>query len=105
METEPTKPSACRATAVQKQVLFLIGTKALDELAALFFEFWSPFCVSLLCSGPMPQGRQSMGSGVASVQILALPFSDSVTLTILFDLSELQFPHLCPPPWLLAPNA
>ena len=53
----------------------------------------------------MQWGGQSMGSGVTSVQILALPFTGSVNLTMLFDLSELQFPYLCPPPWLVALNA
>lgn len=41
----------------------------------------------------------------ASVLILALPFTNSVTLTMLFDLSELQFPHLSSPRLLLALNA
>lgn len=41
----------------------------------------------------------------ASVQIPALPFTNSVALTMLFDLSELQFPHLSSPALSLAPNA
>lgn len=77
MGTELAMTSTCRVTAAPRERL--IGTKVLDELAALFFVL-SPFCVFLLCSEAMWWGWTEHGQwSEASVQNLGLPFTDFVT--------------------------